>query len=193
MAISDFNFIYRAISRHTPLPHDRALSLYNWVKETRSLGGDMAECGAYRGGSAKLICRASLHEKTLHIFDTFVGIPVEQRQDKEHGVGDFACSKEELLMFLNDCPNIRVYEGLVPQTLESVKDLTFSFVNLDMDIYVPTIAALHFFWPRMVKGGIIVMDDVDSLYGIRNAAQEFAEHYGVEVIRPVPEQAIVRK
>jgi O-methyltransferase len=193
VALSDFSFVWKAVRERTPLPFDRGMYLYNWVRETLPLEGDMAECGTFKGGSAKLICRAAQHMKKLHIFDTFVGIPVEQRNEGEHRVGDFTCSREEVVAFLEDCPNIQIYEGLVPDTLEAVKDLTFSLVNLDMDIYVPTIAALHFFWPRMTSGGIIVLDDVTGLYSITLALNEFKEQYGVEIVHTTNDQAIIRK
>jgi O-methyltransferase len=190
--VMDFKGIWKAVGNYTPLPKTRARLLYKWVKETISVAGDMAECGTFRGGSAKLICKTVSHRKTLHIFDTFVGIPVEQRREGEHSAGDFTCSEEDVRSFLSDCPNIKIYKGLVPQTLDAVADLKFSFVNLDMDIYVPTIAALRFFWPRMSDGGIIVMDDISAL--VPEAMRDFEKEMGIKAIDTSDkEQAIFKK
>ena len=51
------------------------------------------------------------------------------------------------------------------------------FVHLDMDIYEPTIFALKFFNDRLVKGGVILLDDYgfDTCPGIPRAVQEFTE------------------
>ena len=51
-----------------------AAQLYNAVRDTVKVPGDIAEVGVYRGGSAKLICEAKGHKK-LHLFDTFEGLP----------------------------------------------------------------------------------------------------------------------
>jgi hypothetical protein len=189
----NFSSILAEVSNRLVLDHSRAQMLYKWVTETQTLDGDLAECGAFRGGSAKLICKTIQHKKTLHLFDTFDGIPASQRQDGEHHAGDFTCGKDEVAAYLQDCPNIKIYEGLVPDTLEAVKDLTFSFVHLDMDIYFPTIKALNFFWPRISLGGVIILDDVQGLYGITEAIREFSEQENLIVHHTVHEQALFQK
>ena len=175
------------------LDRARAEGLYNLVIETSSVPGDMAECGVFRGGSAKLMAKADTADRILHIFDTFEGIPAEQRMEGEHKAGDFTSNRADVEEFLRDCPTIKIYEGLVPDTLDAIKDLTFSLVNLDMDIYVPTIAALHFFWPRLSPGGVIVLDDVSGLYGVTRAMHEFEPICGVSATSLAHEQAMFRK
>jgi O-methyltransferase len=189
----EFDQIWSEICGRTPMPKERAKSLYGLVLETMGVAGDMAECGTYQGASAKLICRATNHTTPLHVFDTFAGIPAEQRKPDEHSAGDFTCSQQEVEAFLSDCKAIQIYPGLVPDTLEAVRDKRFSFVNLDMDLYRPTIAALHFFWFRMSPGGIIVLDDVENLYGVRDALVEFALFQRLKPVSNTADQAYIRK
>ena len=49
------------------------------------------------------------------------------------------------------------------------------FVNLDMDLYKPTLEGLKFFWPKMVKGGIILIHDFFSTgyAGVNKAIEQF--------------------
>ena len=50
--------------------------------------------------------------------------------------------------------------------------------NIDVDMYEPTLAALHQVHPHMVTGGIIICEDpasTPSLYGALLAMQEFLD------------------
>lgn len=51
----------------------------------------------------------------------------------------------------------------------------FAMVHLDCDLYLPTKAALEFFYPKMVRGGLLILHDYDSgcWPGVTLAADEF--------------------
>ena len=51
-----------------------AYYIFMAVKRTQKVPGDIAEVGVYKGGSAKIICSAK-GDKSLHLFDTFEGLP----------------------------------------------------------------------------------------------------------------------
>jgi len=53
---------------------DEMMMLYLTAKAMNGLGGSFAELGVSTGGSAKLICEVK-KDKTLHLFDTFEGLP----------------------------------------------------------------------------------------------------------------------
>ena len=44
------------------------------IEEVKDVSGDLAEVGVAEGGSATVICEAK-KEKTVHLFDTFTGLP----------------------------------------------------------------------------------------------------------------------
>ena len=54
---------------------------------------------------------------------------------------------------------IRYYKGWIPDRLDEVKERTFSFVHIDVDLYQPTFDSFKFFYPRLLKNGIMVFDD----------------------------------
>src|SRR4030042_6991633 len=60
-----------------------ALQLYTITKNTQKINGDIAEVGAYKGGSARIICLAKKN-KSLYLFDTFHGLPDTSESDKNH-------------------------------------------------------------------------------------------------------------
>ena len=67
-----------------------------------------------------------------------------------------------------------VKKGYFPDTANDVND-EFIFVNLDADLYKPTIEGLHFFWNKMKPGGVILIHDYfsDVYTGVNKAVNEF--------------------
>lgn len=125
------------------------------VQATNHLPGDLAELGVYRGGSAKLIAH-SARGATLHLFDTFEGLP-EADEFGEHGAGDFRDTAfADVKQFLQGS-NATIHRGIFPFTADD--GARYRFVHLDADTYQSTVAALCYFVPRMVAGGRIILDD----------------------------------
>jgi O-methyltransferase len=60
--------------------------------------------------------------------------------------------------YLADC-NVEIHEGYFPATAQMLEFLKLSFVHLDADLYETTKDALDFFVPRMVPGGVLILDD----------------------------------
>lgn len=152
----------------------------------QGLVGQVAECGVFRGDSAKYINKF-FPDKKLYLFDTFEGF---DEMDIEYEVGLnnrnyiessftnknlFAGTNLQLLMQKMTYPNnIEICKGYFPETAGGVED-EFVFVNLDMDLYLPMMAGLRFFWDKMVKGGCILLHDYfhNSLPGVRKAVFDF--------------------
>jgi O-methyltransferase len=158
-------------------PLEDFFNLYQLVLSTRKLPGDLAEVGVFRGGSAKLI--ASLKgDRTLHLFDTFEGMPEVRADLDHHRAGDFAdTSLEAVQRYLSAFRGVSFNKGFFPESArELAKTPTrFSFVHLDVDIYESTKAGLAFFYPRMVTGGVIISHDYRSRHcpGVKQAFTEF--------------------
>ena len=55
--------------------------------------------------------------------------------------------------------NCVVIRGSVPETLDKVRSSKISFLSIDMNAVYPEKKALEHFWSKMVKGGMIVLDD----------------------------------
>jgi hypothetical protein len=68
---------------------------------TKSVKGDIAEVGTAKGGSARLIAQYA-ENKTLHVFDTFEGLPAPGEKDAGFVKGSYVCSLEDVQNYLED-------------------------------------------------------------------------------------------
>lgn len=195
--LADFN----QISPGNPYSQDRKWTLREYVKLSNALPGDLAECGCYTGASAFFIAQASTHGK-LYLFDSFQGLSIPGAKDKSiaadvmpWSAGDLRTSEATLRHNLARYDSIEVLGGWIPERFGDVADCQFRLVHIDVDLYQPTRDSLEFFFPRMVKGGFIVMDD----YGFKNcpgatrAADELAAARGIGILLLTTGQGVITK
>ncbi len=154
----------------------------------------MAEVGVYQGCSAKIISMGS-GGTPLHLFDTFEGLPDPGRQERKWmRTGDYASSLKSVDAFLASHKNISIYPGLFsPDVARPVLDRGFSFVHLDVDLKSSTLDCLRFFYPRLVRGGIILTHDYSYFDGVREAFDEFLAEEAEAVIELPTSQAMIVK
>jgi predicted O-methyltransferase YrrM len=148
---------------------EEAKWLYILSQLAANMKGDMAEVGVYRGGSARIIAEA---KKNLYLFDTFEGLPQPGEHDtQEFKKGDYLGTIEEVQSMLKDLNNVFLIKGLFPKTGKKIKNKRFCFVHLDADLYQSTLDSINFFWPRMTKGGIILLHDYQNSPVIKKATE----------------------
>lgn len=132
--------------------------------------GDIAEAGVFLGGTAAIILD-SLRAKTMHLFDTFEGLPGSERQFSK---GDWCGSLADVRRNLEPWKERTAFHpGIFPVSASGLDDLRFSFVHLDLDLYQSTIDALRWFWPKMSIGGVILSHDYPTSDGVFRAFHEF--------------------
>ena len=128
--------------------------------------GSVAEAGVYRGDFAQYINRF-LYDRKCYLFDTFEGFTERdaaiEKQKLPTYVKDLAGhlsggSAEATLARMTHKENVILRVGRFPETAKGIDD-RFVFVNLDMDLYEPTIEGLRFFYPLMLEGGVILIHD----------------------------------
>ena len=73
-------------------------------------------------------------------------------------------------------------KGYFPESLEDLED-TFAFVNLDMDLYHPTLEGLRYFYPRISTGGVILVHDyfTEIFPNIEKAVDDYERELGVKL------------
>jgi len=193
----DFN----RISPGNPYSQDRKWVLREYVKLSNDLPGDLAECGCYVGTSAFFMAQASQHG-TLYLFDSFQGLSnpdvVDQRTTKDvlpWSAGDLSTDEATLRHNLSRYDSIEVLSGWIPKRFDDVANRHFRVVHIDVDLYEPTRDSLEFFYPRLVQGGVIVMDDYGfaTCPGATQAAHEFASRHGVGVLHLATGQGVITK
>ncbi len=142
-------------------------SLVDWKRLRTLRDGGVAELGVYRGGSAKLIRHYATG--TLHLFDTFAGIPETDSEAGGHKAGDFPSDADAVQAYVGDAV---LHVGKFPAT--ALELARYRFVHVDADTYQSTKAAIEYFVPRMTPGGRIVFDDYgwENCPGVMKAIQE---------------------
>jgi hypothetical protein len=168
--------------------------LREFCGQATSLPGDAAEVGVFKGGSARLIA-TYLPSKTVHLFDTFEGMPITDPKRDLHRKGDFPTEFESVKNYLSDLQNVRLHKGIFPDTSEPIQDKKFVLVHVDVDIYTSIKSCCEFFYPRMVPSGIIVFDDYGafSCPGATQAVDEYFANKPEKVIRMVTSGSFIMK
>lgn len=171
---ADLDFIQSVSHERKLLLSDHeAYQVMMAVRRTAKIPGDIAEVGAYKGASAKLIAHAA-RGKHIHLFDTFEGLPELRDIDRSAFTdGQFVADVADVTAYLSAYPSVSLYKGLFPETAGPIAGKTFSFVHLDVDLYQSTKDSLEFFYPRMSKGGVIISHDYMTAAGVRKAIDDF--------------------
>ncbi|MDQ4141631.1 MAG: TylF/MycF family methyltransferase [Bacteroidota bacterium] len=149
----------------------------------KKLPGNVAELGVYQGDFAKDINQV-FPDRKLYLFDTFEGFDIRDVSgdiSRGFSAGDQDFSKTSVNLVLSKMPipkNCIIKQGYFPQSAVGVED-TFCFVSIDADLYEPILAGLHFFYPRLCRGGYIFVHDFNnSAYpGAAEAIKEFCRQY----------------
>lgn len=160
------------------------------LERTKSVPGDVAECGVFQGGSLIPIgiwCREYTPDRVIYGFDSFRGfdeaintdLGLGGADDRDKRLRGFAETSFEHVLQKIELFELQYAVNLVPgyfrDTLAFVDTLRFAFVHLDVDIYQSYRECLAFFYPRMNPGGIILFDEYNDppWPGCNKAVDEF--------------------
>jgi O-methyltransferase len=173
-----------------------------WCAEyARRLPGDFVECGVNKGGYARMIIDyVGLGDsgKSLYLFDTFKGFVPELLRPEEAGMIEnynYSDCLEEVQKTFAPFPFVDIVEGPVPQTLPSREIEAVCFLSIDMNCVAPEIAAAEYFWPKMVDGAVMVLDDYGHSLHVaqKTAFDDFAKKHGVSVLCMPTGQGLIFK
>lgn len=179
---------------------ERRYNTYQLFRAVEHLPGFMAECGCYRGLTGYMLCHAmkkrdAAFDGTGYLcIDSFEGLSTPSAEDAissaDYGIpgeqtgqaGMFAASLEEVKAALHEFPGITFCRGWIPQCFSLLPEQRYKFVHLDLDLYEPTCNALRYFYPRMVAGGVLVIDEygLPRWPGAQQATDEFCAAQGIQ-------------
>ena len=145
----------------TALPVECLWVLYTMGRQSLNVPGDFWECGVDRGGSARLLANIVRGSgKRLHLFDTFSGMPAADPSIDYHSDGDFpGVPLEFVRSMVGDEGEVEIHAGLIPDTFEEMADAQIAFAHVDVDLYESTKRCCEFIYPRLSRGGVMVIDD----------------------------------
>jgi hypothetical protein len=171
--------------------------------------GALVECGVWRGGCAMAMALAVIDEselvgvpldRDLWLYDTFTGMTAPTEVDLTHtgktaaevlarfAPGDprLACGLDEVRanVELTDWPPERAHfvAGPVEDTLPGAAPERIALLRLDTDWYASTRHELEHLFPRLVSGGVLIIDDYGHWQGSRRAVDEYFAAHGVRML-----------
>jgi len=152
---------------------------------SENIQGALAEVGVYKGDTSRFIHKISA-DRTFYLFDTFKGFPkndLEIDNTEDNRFKD--TSIHTVLKNIGNTNNIIVKKGYVPDTFWGLQNKTFAFALLDLDLYKPTVESLSFFYPRITKGGYLIIHDYnnsESNWACKRAVDEFMKNKPEKII-----------
>lgn len=168
-----------------------------------ALSGDLVECGVYRGGYSRAVIHyvdLEKSQKKLWLLDTFDGLVNEQisPEERSRGIasgGNYAECYDDVCKTFAAFSNVKIIRGAVPDTLSQVAADAVSYLSLDMNCVAPELAAAEYFWPKLVSGAVMVLDDYGwkKYAAQREGFDEFAKRKGVSVFALPTGQGLIFK
>jgi len=167
--------------------------------------GCLVECGVWRGGSSMVAALTLIEERQtdrqLYLFDTFQGMTVPTDADRSvYGVSaqelldrdvsrtgvwcvaDLADVQRGMKSTGYPIDHIHYVQGPVETTIPGQSPAEpIALLRLDTDWYESTRHELVHLFPRLVDGGILIVDDYGAWEGARKAVDE----YLAELPRPL--------
>lgn len=203
-AVTPFNVFQRFQTR---------LDLVRYFLATLPVPGARAECGAYRGATALLLChawrsrQADFRGEGFYLIDSFSGtspasahdlIPVRgadgtTRMEAFFKAGKTDTSVELVRGFFGDFPQVQICAGWIPQVFTTLPERDWAFVHLDLTLYEPTLASLEYFYPRLNTGGVILCDGSIFCPGAQQAWVEFCAMHDIAYISLGHRESVIIK
>ena len=201
--------IIESVGSLTMTSPERILGLCNAVDylSRNQIEGDFVECGVWRGGSmaaaAKTLLTRGDSNRELWLYDTFDGMsePTDQdvdfmgqsaealldQQDRDDAKSVWCYSPlEQVKSAMADTKypieKIRFIEGKVEDTLPVQIPDRISLLRLDTDWYESTRCELQYLFPKLVPGGVLIVDDYGHWEGCRRAVDEYFEENSISML-----------
>jgi len=193
----------RVASREVNDPglHFRVHQILWATQNSFKLEGDFVECGTGRG----MMMSAALHSlenwntsnKNLYLYDTFqpFGIdPETGKNDERFGVrATYAKSLSDVEANFSEWKRINFVMGFIPDSLQSVAVEKVAFLHIDLNNAAAEVGALRYFWPKVVRGGIIVLDDYAQVLDQNQAMAALSNELGFSILTTGTGQGIIVK
>lgn len=161
--------------------------------------GAIADLGAYRGDISWQM-NAMMPERKLYLFDTFTGYDErdvakeQQLQLSEAQAGTYSLSNNEL-EHLNErilgrmpyADMVELRPGWFPETAFDLENEKYAMIHIDTGLYAPTYSGIQYFFPRMSKGGVILVSGYTNgkSQSVCQAVRDLEEKYGAFLITPL--------
>jgi len=161
--------------------------------DARSVPGCIAELGVYHGDFAAQL-NILFPKRILYLFDTFRGFDHRDVRNDDivlpssFMVGKFSDTSEKIVMSKMAHPEMcKIMAGHFPGTSINI-DEQFALVSIDADLFEPIYEGLRFFYPRLSRGGYILIHDFNNKDwpGVAAAVRRYCEEGSIGYV-PMPD------
>jgi hypothetical protein len=159
----------------------------------------MVECGVWKGGSmmavAKTLLRLNDTERCLWLYDTYAGMSKPTAMDVSEcdisAQRDFEADylrvslddvRKAVLGVGYDDRKVFFVTGKVEETLPAHAPEQVALLRLDTDWYESTRHELLHLFPRLARGGVLIVDDYGHWQGARKATDEYLQANDISIL-----------
>jgi len=199
--LGKYSELIKFVKPFTMTSNSSLISLIDAVEYTikNNISGSIVECGVWKGGSmmavVKTLIKMNSNDRDLYLFDTFTGMTQPSKLDVGVGTAEKAVdifNKEKtgedtsnwIRASINEVKKnfanldynqkkIHFIEGKVEETIPKNSPDKIALLRLDTDWYESTKHELIHLFPKLSRGGIIIIDDYDDWEGCRKAVDEY--------------------
>ncbi|MBM2829335.1 MAG: macrocin-O-methyltransferase domain protein [Gammaproteobacteria bacterium] len=201
--------IIRRVKPYTMTSTERLFSLIQAVRYVlkTNIPGDIVECGVWRGGSMMAVAytlkQLEVCDRDLYLFDTFEGMtrptnddidfqdqPASKRFERSQRSNN---SSEWCHVSIEDVQRnlftteyskerIKFIKGRVEDTIPDSAPDRISILRLDTDWFESTRHELTHLYPRLSKGGVLIIDDYGHWQGCRKATDEYFAQHNISIL-----------
>ncbi len=199
----EFWDLYFLCESFTMTSVERLYALYQSVVyiTKNNIPGDFIECGVWKGGSSMLVAKYfaihNIHNRKIILYDTYEGMsePTEFDRDfagqsareqlastkkaEDHSVWAYSSLESVKKNFQSTgypVNSIDFIKGKVEDTIPSnLPSGEIALLRLDTDWYESTLHELEHLYPKLVKNGVLIIDDYGYWEGCRKAVDEYFE------------------
>lgn len=178
----------------------KAVAHYELYKSIVDLPGHVVEFGVYKGASLIRFCTfreilESARSRRIIGFDAFGEFPDPKNESDTEFVrrfeqaGGSGIPVEELrrVMLHKGFENYDLVPGDIRETLSyylgTHPELKVALLHIDVDVYQPTKLVLDLLFERVVRGGVIILDDYGTVDGATLAVDEFVADKDVAIAK----------
>jgi len=191
--------LVKTVAPYTMTGPERIFVLNEAVKYIieNNIEGDFVECGVWKGGStlamALTLEKLNVTGRQLYLYDTFEGMsePTDLDKDLNNKAADellktnnketssiWAFSginevKKTMSLSKYNPANIFYVQGKVEDTLPESSHNKIALLRLDTDWYESTKIEMELLFPRLVTGGVLIIDDYGHWQGAKKAVDEY--------------------
>jgi O-methyltransferase len=166
----EFKAAFQIVKKHSLIDLYRLYELWELAEQLSKRKGDVVEVGVWRGGSAGLMAlqMQSVNDPgKIFCCDTFSGIVNSDSASDKYSDGNLKNTSFELVnSFLQSqvkVNNFVLLKGMFPEeTGHLLNTECVKLCHIDVDVLASAQKSVDFIWPKLISGGVIVLDDLGS-------------------------------